>query len=315
MVGPTSSDGVSIVIPHYGDPEESRALLDTLAEQRTDRPLQIIVVDDHHPRPFPPIERPGFEVVRREVNGGFGTAVNTGASLARHPLLLILNSDLTIDADFVEDLCREAAPWMPAIVSPTVLDASGHQQYIARRFPGITTSAIAALVPLARWRHTERWHRAVGHEIPDPTSSGIVCDWFVGAVILLPTEVFHRLDGFDERFHMNSEEIDLQRRAKSLGLRSVVLPGVTVEHIGGGSSDAARRFRWLMEGEWRYREKWEGRFRARVFRATMLVVMTINLIWNCVRAALGRPTHPIDTFRRSVDAVLHASDPPAGARD
>lgn len=302
-----ASSGVSIVIPHYGDPSLSRDLIDALRGQSTERPLQIIVVDDHFPVPFPDLDISGFEVVRRNANGGFGATVNTGARLAVHPLLLILNSDLTIGPDFVEELCSGAAPWMPAIVSPTVVDHDGASQYTGRRFPTISGSAIASLVPLARWRNGVRWHRAVGHEIPDPSSDAMICDWFVGAVILMPTEEFHRLGGFDERFYMNSEEVDLQRRARQFNLPSVVLSRVTVEHVGGGSSDDAKRFLWLMQGEWRYRMKWNGSAGARTFQATLVGTCVINLIWNSARALLGRPTHPIRTFRDSVGAVLRAS--------
>ena len=91
-ISPTA--GVSVVIPHYGDPALSQHLIDALRMQTTERPLQIIIVDDHHPTPYPDPNLPGIQVVRRDVNGGFGSTVNTGAAYAQHPLLLILNSDL-----------------------------------------------------------------------------------------------------------------------------------------------------------------------------------------------------------------------------
>lgn len=299
--------GVSIVVPHYGDPSLTRPLIDALLRQRNLRPIQIIVADDHSPEPFPDIDIDDCMVVRREVNGGFGSAVNTGASHAVHPLLLILNSDLTIGESFIEDLCTGSEPWMPAIVSPTVVDEHGHSQFVGRRFPTISASAVASLVPLARWRNGEWWHRAVGHEIADGTSSAMVCDWVVGAVMLIPTNAFHRLGGFDERFFMNSEEVDLQRRAREIQLPSVVLRGTTVEHVGGGSSDQAKRFQWLMQGEWRYQSKWNRRVHARMFQVAMLSTAIINLVWDTGRALLGRPTHPMRAFRHSASAIIGAS--------
>ena len=304
-ISPTA--GVSGEIPHYGDPALSQHLIDALRMQTTERPLQIIIVDDHHPTPYPDPNLPGIQVVRRDVNGGFGSTVNTGAAYAQHPLLLILNSDLTIGVTFIEELCRAAEKWLPAIVSPTVVDGNGSNQYVGRMFPTITRSVIAGLVPLARWRDDARWHRAVGHEIPDPPTEATICDWFIGAVILMPTKAFHQLGGFDERFYMNSEEVDLQRRAREINLPSVVLADVTVEHVGGGSSDDARRFLWLMQGEWRYRTKWEGKFRARSFQAAMLGVTVINLVWNSVRSLFGRPTRPLQTFQRGASAIIRSS--------
>ncbi len=301
------SHGVSIVIPHYGDPALTRPLIKALLQQTTQRPLQIIVADDHSPEPFPELNLPGCVVVRREVNGGFGSAVNSGAAHAVHPLLLILNSDLTVGTDFVETLCAGAEPWMPAFVSPTVVGPDGSFQYVGRKFPKISRSVIASLSALGRWRNSVWWHRSVGHEIAPSTSNAMVCDWFVGAAILAPTAAFRRLGGFDERFHMNSEEIDLQRRAREFNLPSIVLSAVSVEHAGGGSSDDAMRFQWLMEGEWRYWVKWNGRAKARAFQASMLGVTLVNLVWNILRALFGRSTHPVRTFRQRSMAILRAS--------
>lgn len=299
--------GVSVVIPHYGDPTLAIALLGDLDVQTTTRPLQIIVADDHSPEPFPAETPVPCELVRRESNGGFGAAVNAGAAVAVHPLLLILNSDLRIGPGFIDDLCREAAPWMPAIIGPALVDEHGSVTHSARRFPRIRTSAIAVLVPLARWRRTERWHRAVGHMTPAPASGATVCDWVEGAALLLPTELFGELGGFDERFFMYSEEVDLQTRARLLGIPSVVLGDISATHSGGGSSEATKRFGWLVQGEWIYADKWRGRAAARRYQAAMLGAFVVNLVWNSFRRALGRDTKPLATFTQSSRAVRYAS--------
>ena len=100
---------LSVVIPHYGDPGPTRALVAALRDQETAvGRLQIVVSDDASPTPFPPLE--GVEVVRRDENGGFGSAVNTGVRLAVHPLLLVLNSDLEVPPTFLADLLDAATP-------------------------------------------------------------------------------------------------------------------------------------------------------------------------------------------------------------
>ena len=299
--------GVSVVIPHYGDPSLALSLLADLHAQTTTRPLQIIVVDDHSPEPFPTDNEVSYDLIRRESNGGFGAAVNSGASLAVHPSLLILNSDLRIHPAFIDDLCRASAAWMPAIIGPALVDEHGTVGHSARRFPRIGTSTIAALVPLARWRHSDRWHRAVGHLTPAPSSGAIACDWIEGAALLLPTELFRRLQGFDERYFMYSEEVDLQTRARLLGIPSIVLGEVSAIHSGGGSSEDTRRFAWLIQGEWIYTEKWRGRGAARRYRAAMFSAFVINLVWNSVRRAFGRHTRPLATFTMSSRALRDAS--------
>lgn len=302
----TGLRGVSVVIPHYGDPTLARTLLTDLESQATDRPLQIIVVDDHSPEPFPTGDSGSHELIRREVNGGFGAAVNSGAAVAVHPLLLILNSDLRIGPEFVEQFCREAEPWMPAIAGPSLVDEQTNVRHSARRFPRPLTSAAAALTPLARWRQTDLWHRMVGHVTPAPGSGVVTCDWIEGAVMLLPTALFGELGGFDERFFMYSEEIDLQRRARQLGVPSVVLGDVSATHSGGGSATSGQRLGWLIQGEWIYMDKWGGRSAVLRYRTAMYGALVISLLWDTLRAALGRGAQPLVNFTAWSRAIRQA---------
>ena len=121
---------------------------------------------------------------------------------------------------------------------------------------------------------------------------------FVGAAILVPTAEFRAVGGFDERFFMNAEEVDLQRRLRGRGVPSVYCGTVHVVHEGGGSSgDGARRRAWLVEGRTRYAQKWGGRRRQ---RAALTAASVVNLGWGAARAAAGRPTTPLRTFRREM---------------
>src|SRR5687767_14064053 len=133
MARMTTARGVSVVVPHYGPPGPALETIEHLRRQTTPRPVQVVVVDDASPEAFPVTA--GVEVVRRERNGGFGAAVNTGVERARHELLLVLNSDVALAPSFVEDLVSAAEPWMPAVVGPLVVDADGSPGWSGRHFP------------------------------------------------------------------------------------------------------------------------------------------------------------------------------------
>lgn len=96
--------GVSVVIPHYGDPSLAQAAVRDVMAQVVEMPVQIIVVDDASPQPYP--HESGVLVLRQESNGGFGTTVNAGAREAQHPWLLVLNSDIRMAPDFFRGLLR-----------------------------------------------------------------------------------------------------------------------------------------------------------------------------------------------------------------
>lgn len=289
--------GISIVIPHYGAPGPTAALVGALLSQAGAAMVEVIVSDDASPQAFP--DTPGAVVVRNERNGGFGSAVNTGAKWARHDLLLILNSDLQVGPTFVADLLKAAEPWMPAVASPRVVSPGGEVEWTGRHFPTVSHQLVEWLTPLARWRDSPRLHEAVGHVTAARTSDTVV-DWVVGAAMLLATADFRAVGGFDERYFMNSEEVDLQRRLRERGVRSVALVHPVVIHEGGGSSDPEKSRSWLVTSRLRYADKWG-------FRRRLVVALTlatgVNLVWNTGRRLLGRPVSPWITARSEMRLV------------
>ncbi|QHF22022.1 glycosyltransferase [Rathayibacter sp. VKM Ac-2762] len=296
-----TAEGVSVVIPHYGDPAPALALVERLRSQESPSALEIVVVDDASPIPFP-AGTDGVEVVRRERNGGFGAAVNTGAARARHPLLLVLNSDLVVGPSFLRDLLEAGRPWLPAVVAPDLVDAGGERQWVGRRFPRPHHYVVEWLTPLARWR--PRLHAAVGHDTRCTPGATVPVDWVVGAVMLLPVAEFRAVGGFDESFHMNCEEVDLQRRLRERGVPSVFAGSVVAEHTGGGSSDPARRLIWLVASRLRYARKWGGRPAA--LAAALRAASAVNLAANAVRAAAGSDVRPLAVLRRELRLVAAA---------
>ncbi|CAL8974376.1 hypothetical protein TESS_TESS_00660 [Tessaracoccus sp. O5.2] len=291
---------VSVIIPHYGDPRPTLNLISQLRPQRTH---EIFVVDDHSPEPFPSCD--GVQVIRRNSNGGFGATVNTGAAFATLDLLLILNSDLAVPVDLIERLVDAERVAHPCVVGPRVLDARGRVTISARRWPTTLHQAAEWLTPLARWRDRDWMRRLLGHDtrVLDAREP-IDVDWLVGAALMVPRDEFADVGGFDERFFMNSEEIDLQRRLARRGVRRRYVPGVSVTHEGGGSSDPAKRRRWLVQGQLRYSAKWGGRRR---LRSALVVATVVNLSWNMVRRLRGIPVDPLATAREELSLARSAT--------
>lgn len=269
---------LSALIPHYGEHEPTVALIEQLKAQNGVENLEIIISDDCSPEPFP--EGEGYVLVRRAENGGFSSNVNSAATAATGLYLLILNSDLTLKPSALADLLKAAAPHQPAVCSPKVIE-NGAPIYAARKWPMPWHHAWEWLTPLARIRNTKLWHRGVGHDVDAyAASSARPTDWVMGACMLIPRDAFNRVGGFDERFFMNSEEVDLQRRLTTIGVPSVYLPEVSVEHEGGGSSPSARRRGWVTDSRFQYAHKWGGN---RFLRFLLRAATEINFLWNLTR--------------------------------
>ncbi len=292
---PAAVHSVSVVVPHHGDPAPTLSLLDQLAVQS--HPVQVIVADDASPEPFR--DRPGVEVVRRPVNGGFGANVNSGVGAATGDAVLVLNSDLTIEPTFVADMVEAARTRPRAVLAPRMVDEQGREAWVGRDFPRVRHQVAAWLTPLARFHETSAWHRAVGHDVRAHHVETEV-DWVVGAAMWVPTAAFRAVGGFDERFFMNSEEVDLQRRLREHGVPSIALRAPTVVHYGGGSSPSESRRRWLVDGQVRYADKWGSSAR---LRAALLAATGANLAFNAVRRAAGSEVQPWDTARHEMSLL------------
>lgn len=298
MAEPARRDGITVVVPHHGGPAPTLSTLADLRAQVTSRPLQLVVVDDASPEPFPDVD--GVTVVRRDTNGGFGSAVNSGVRHADHPLLLVLNSDVTLGETFVEDLVSAATPWMPAVVGPLLRDPAGRHANSARHFPTAGHQVVEWLTPLARHRDRHVLREAVGHDTRAVPGAILPVDWVVGAAMLLPTESFRAVGGFDEGYFMNSEEVDLQRRLRGHGIPSVFLGTVTLTHVGGGSSDPTARRRWLVASRMRYAETWGGRRRLAV---ALTAATAVNAVVNTGRRIAGRDVDPVATAREELRLI------------
>ena len=98
---------LSVVIPTYDEPERLEAALKSLAAQ--DYPTQwaeLIVVDDASPRFDPDGLRAAAEgfplqLIRHETNRGRARARNRGVEAASGDIIVFLDSDMTVESDFL----------------------------------------------------------------------------------------------------------------------------------------------------------------------------------------------------------------------
>jgi len=66
-------------------------------------------------------------------------------------------------------------------------------------------------------------------------------DWVSGGAFAIKKDLFEKIHGFDENFFMYFEDVDLCRRASSVGGKILYLPQFTIRHFGGQSYDDTRK--------------------------------------------------------------------------
>lgn len=184
---------------------------------------------------------PWVRLRRDHVNRGFAAACNTGARAGVAPLVLFLNPDTVLPAGSLA-ACVDALRATPGVVAlgPRLVDAHGRFDARCRRgFPTVW-GAICFLTGLDRVLADRRSRAYTMGWLPSGTATDVVA--LSGAFMLCRRDALERAGGFDERFFMYAEDIDLCVRLARAGGRVRYWPGADVVHAGGGSGrNAASR--------------------------------------------------------------------------
>ena len=179
-----------------------------------------LVLTENIPDPTPlatsalscPVERIANDKVK-----GFGANHNAAFKRCRTPYFCVANPDIRLPSDPFPSLIANFADKTVAVAGPLVRNPAGGIEDSARRFPTLGILLSKALG---------------GARTPDyPVDKGPVdVDWVAGMFLLFRTEAFRAANGFDERYFMYYEDVDLCRRLHSLGKRVLYVTGASVMH-------------------------------------------------------------------------------------
>jgi N-acetylglucosaminyl-diphospho-decaprenol L-rhamnosyltransferase len=197
-------------------------------------------------------------VVEPGVNLGYGGGVNRGVAAApARELLIVSNPDVVVHPGAISELVAylDAHP-DTGIVGPTILRPDGTTYPSVRVFPDPFVAMMHAV--LGQLRPNNRFTAAYR----SPSRDGRV-DWVSGAFFVIRRELFEHLGGFDERYFMFAEDMDLCWRAGRVGSRVGACESAIVTHVEGVSRErapssmivahhvSAMRFEWRTARGWR----------------------------------------------------------------
>jgi N-acetylglucosaminyl-diphospho-decaprenol L-rhamnosyltransferase len=231
---------VSIIIVTYHNEETIESCIASIKEQTSLR-YEIIVVDNSLDRLtldrlvslralYPELD---VEIIRPSHNLGFAKACNLGARSARGKYLMFLNPDTA----FRNDVARQLTAFMlkqrnAAVVGPLILDADGKVTPTCRNLPTVFRIFLDATgldkrigaYKLVRFSH------ATTREVQQ----------IIGACFFISRIIFEALQGFDERFFIYFEEVDLCKRVLDEGYQVWFCPEARLIHTRGASTENLR---------------------------------------------------------------------------
>ena len=204
----------------------------------------------------------GVQVQAGGANLGFAAACNVLGQRSTGRYLWFLNPDTTVDPAAARQLLAAAGRWPNAglygarTLTPTgdTVLASAQGRMSLWSLVCFATGLSTAF-PGRRWSDPESlpgWDRTTSRPVPALS----------GGALMLSREAWARLGGFDTRFFMYAEDIDLCHRAREAGFSPFFVAEAVVAHAVGGSSSAGGKLVMLHRGKVSYVRKLGPRWRA-----------------------------------------------------
>lgn len=230
---------LSIIIVNYNVKLILEACLNSVTEAIKNIAAEVIIVDNASSDESIGYLQPGFPrftFISNTINEGFSKANNRALAIAKGELILFLNPDTKVP----ENCFQQCISFMKAHPDAGALGVrmmNGEGEFLKeskRGFPSPMVSfwkmtGITGMFP--RSPVFSKYY--LGHLDEHQTHE---VDILSGAFMMVKKETLQKTGGFDERFFMYAEDIDLSYRIKLAGYKNYYFAGTSIIHFKGSST-------------------------------------------------------------------------------
>ena len=202
---------------------------------------------------------PDVEYIFNEKNIGFGAGhnkvINTIKSASDYHL--ILNPDVSFATKVIPNLIQEIEKQNDvAMIAPKVIFPNGEHQYTCRKYPTFLELVVRRISLLKNVFSTRI--RKGKYKNKDLTKS-FYPDFVQGCFMLFRTADFVQINGFDERYFLYMEDVDICRKIDILGKKKLYYPDEKIVHIlKKDSSKSIKLFFRHLSSSLKYFRKWSS---------------------------------------------------------
>lgn len=172
-----------------------------------------------------------FRIIESGKNDGFGSGCNRGVKLAQGSIFGFINPDIVWREPIVLAVARifQQRPLVGVFGARLIGDDGGPESWSAGRAP--------SLCELMRNNFPAWLSKDHSSEIPGKLSFP---DWVSGGALFVRAKLFEDIGGFDERFFLYFEDVDLCVAARIRGFSVAHDGGLSLTHRGGRSISSKR---------------------------------------------------------------------------
>ncbi|SDN43935.1 N-acetylglucosaminyl-diphospho-decaprenol L-rhamnosyltransferase [Allokutzneria albata] len=230
-------DELGVITVTYSPGETLGRFLDTLVKA-TSRDVRVVLADNGSTDGVPEAaaaERDNVEFLPTGGNLGYGGGANRGVAALPDSVgwVVVANPDLEWGDGSLDELLKAAQRWpRGGAFGPLIREPNGEVYPSARLLPELGRGIGHALFGKI-WAGNP-WTRQYRQE--DKAVRERTAGWLSGSCLLMRREAFDSVAGFDPRYFMFFEDVDLGDRLARKGWQNVYVPSAEVVHIGGVST-------------------------------------------------------------------------------
>lgn len=280
---------MDIVIVNWNSGSQLYELLNSIKLYHNELVKSVIIVDnastDNSMSFIKRCDNLSFDlrILLNTINKGFAAACNQGALCSNNEYILFLNPDTLLYPDSLTmpiNFMRRIENSNIGICGVKLIGVNGYTTISAARFPSlrVITGRIFRLTKFFPKLFPS--HQLTSIEL---MKSGIV-DQIIGAFFLIRRNVYVSCGGFDERFFVYFEEVDLSLRARQLGYFSYYLSEATAFHADGGCTNGIKSTRlfYSLCSRIKYAQKHYSKLEF-IF---LILIMPFELIFRLIHGAI-----------------------------
>lgn len=234
---------LSIIIVNWNTKDLTRDAIQAAYDQTHGFPFEIILVDNASSDGSMELFRstfPDVVYIQNTENLGFGKANNQGMRIAKGDFIMLLNSDTVIIDGALNKLVQYLDEHPDAMmVGPKVLNGDRTFQHACRRKLPTMMESFYHLFGLIKIFKKSKKINAYKRYTDDPNVTE-PAEALSGAAMMFRSEVFEKTGGFDERFFMYGEDLDLCKQVQDHGWKTMFVHTAEIIHFGGASSKKRR---------------------------------------------------------------------------
>ena len=284
----TEPDWAAVVINYEAGAALWDCVRSLLADTSAGRPPEVVVVDNgSSDGSAAAVARslPAVKVLHPGANLGYARAANLGIAATHAPVVAVCNPDLEVEDGAAGALVpRLAAEADLGAVGPLIRNTDGTIYPSARSDPRVRDAVGHGLLGFV-WR-TNPFTRRYRQLDADPSRPRDV-DWVSGAAVWLRRDALDTVGGWDERYFMYVEDVDLCWQLRRRGWRVGYEPGAVVTHVQGATT-AKHPYRMITE---HHRSLY--RFASKRWRGARRLALPLAAAFLAVRAALAMADHAL----------------------